>query len=297
MMTYTKKETHFFSNGNRIAAHLFIPSNGASDFPAIVIAAPQAGVKEQTVDHYATRLAAKGFVTLTFDHTSFGASEGEPRFHENPYIKSEDISNAVTFLSLHDQVQNDNIYGLGVCSGGGYLSFCAATDRRIKAMATVSAYFDHRGFYHSVMGRDGVLDVLKIGNLARETYLHTGYVSYLPHAPENDSSDMPRLFREFYEYYMTPRGQKGQYESKFLPWSFASLVNFSALDIAERLSPTPLLMIVGSEADSAYESEQMLAATGGGAELVVIQGSNHIGLYDVAEYVDQAVDRIAQHFA
>ncbi|WP_104400821.1 alpha/beta hydrolase [Vibrio penaeicida] len=295
-MTYTQQETFFYSNGSRIAANLFIPTKGCHPFPAIVIAAPQAGVKEQTVDHYATRLAAKGFVTLTFDHATFGASEGQPRFHENPYLKAEDISNAVTFLRLHHHVQPDRVYGLGVCSGGGYLSFAAATDRRIKSVVTVSAYFDHRGFYQTIMGREGVLEVLELGNKARETYQQTGEISYLPHAPESDSEDMPRLFREFYDYYMTSRGQKGRYESKFLPWSFASLANFSALDVAENLSPTPLLMIVGSEADSAYESEQMLRATAGAGKLEVIQGSNHIGLYDVAEYVDQAIDKIATHF-
>ncbi|HFQ5255215.1 TPA: alpha/beta hydrolase [Vibrio vulnificus] len=293
-MTIVKKSVYFTSNGNRIAAEIHQPEQISGKCSAVIIAAPQAGVKEQTVQIYAEKLAHKGFVALTFDHSSFGASEGEPRFHENPFTKAEDCRNAITYLSTLDYV--DEIHGLGVCSGGGYLAHAVASDRRVKSLATVSAYFDHRGFYHNIMGRDGVLDLLTLANQAREQYLTTGKIDYLPHAPQADDPDMPRLFREFYQYYMTDRGANGLYESKFLPWSYETLVNFSALDIAEYLSPTPLLLIVGTEADSAYESEQMFEAANGPKELVRIEGSNHIGLYDVDMYVDQVIDKLVNFY-
>ncbi|HHC7313743.1 TPA: alpha/beta hydrolase [Vibrio cholerae] len=291
-MSVYKQSTSFFSGPYRLAAHLYIPQQELGKLPAIVLVAPQAGVKEQTVANYAEKLAQKGFITLTFDHASFGASEGEPRFHENPYRKAEDISHAVTFLRMHPQVDADNIHGVGVCSGGGYLAYTAVTDRRIKSVSTVSAYFDHRGFYHSVMGREGVLTLLEQVNKAREDYLRTGMINYLPHAPEQDSEEMPALFREFYDYYMTPRGQKGLYQSRFLPWSYESLCRFSALDVAAQLTPTPLLMIVGSEAGSAYESKQMYQAAAEPKNLIQINHANHVDLYDVEQYVNSATNEI-----
>ncbi|MGF1907016.1 alpha/beta hydrolase [Aliivibrio salmonicida] len=294
-MSYTKTSAYFYSQGNRVSANLFTP-NREGKKPAILLVAPQAGVKEQTVDLYAKELAASGYVCMTFDHTSFGDSEGAPRFNENPFSKVEDIAEAVTYLQGNDHVDKAEIYGLGICSGGGYLAYAAATDRRIKAVATVSAFFDHRGFYHRVFGREGVLDLLKNVNEARGIYLKTGVINYLPHAPEEDSEDMSPLFREFYDYYMTPRGIKGKYESKFLPWSFEKLLQFSALDIASYLTPTPLLMMVGSEAGSAYESENMYAAASEPKELKVIQGANHVDLYDQSSYVSEAAVLIANHF-
>ncbi|MGD8112721.1 alpha/beta hydrolase [Vibrio sp. TRT 17S01] len=293
-MTVLKTNVFFFSNGNRIAAELHQPKEIHDKRPAVIIAAPQAGVKEQTVQIYAQKLAEQGFVALTFDHATFGASEGEPRFHENPFNKAEDCRNAITFLAALDYVKE--IHALGVCSGGGYLAHTVATDRRVKSLATVSAYFDHRGFYHSIMGREGILELLALANKARERYLTTGKIDYLPHAPQSDDPEMPRLFREFYEYYMTDRGAKGLYESKFLPWSYESLVNFSALDIADQIAPTPLLMIVGAQADSAYESKQMFDAANEPKALTYIEGANHIGLYDVPEYVDQAVEKLVKFY-
>ncbi|NVH51645.1 alpha/beta hydrolase [Photobacterium damselae subsp. damselae] len=293
-MTIIKKSVYFISNGSRISAELHQPKHIRNKCSAVVIAAPQAGVKEQTVQIYAEKLAKKGFVALTFDHSSFGASEGFPRFNENPFNKAEDCRNAVTFLRTLEYV--DEVHGLGICSGGGYLAHAVASDRRVKSLATVSAYFDHRGFYNEILGREGILALLAQVNEAREHYLMTGEINYLPHAPQYDLPDMPRLFREFYEYYMTDRGIKGLYESKFLPWSYENLVNFSALDIADKLSPTPLLMIVGTEADSAYESEKMFNKANEPKELIRIEGANHIGLYDVDKYVDQAVNQLVKFF-
>ena len=56
-------------------------------------------------------------------------------------------------------------------------------------------------------------------------------------------------------------------------------------------------MIVGTEADSAYESEQMFDAASQPKQLIRIEGANHIGLYDEDEYVDQAVEQIIEFFS
>ena len=49
------------------------------------------GVKEQVAGRYAERLSESGFVTLALYHRHFGESEGEPRQHEDPAKKMEDL--------------------------------------------------------------------------------------------------------------------------------------------------------------------------------------------------------------
>ena len=43
--------------------------------PALVMVGPFSSVKEQTLPHYAERLAEHGYTVLTFDSRGFGASE------------------------------------------------------------------------------------------------------------------------------------------------------------------------------------------------------------------------------
>ena len=62
-----------------------------------------------------------------------------PRNDEDPFLKSEDMKSAVSFLLGRPEVDPDRLSGLGVCAGGGYLPYTTVTDRRIKAVATVSA--------------------------------------------------------------------------------------------------------------------------------------------------------------
>jgi hypothetical protein len=68
-------------NGLDIAANVYTPANYDPDgkFPAITVAHPNGGVKEQTAGRYAQRLAEQGYITIAADASYQGASGGLPR--------------------------------------------------------------------------------------------------------------------------------------------------------------------------------------------------------------------------
>ncbi|WP_221936750.1 alpha/beta hydrolase [Skermania sp. ID1734] len=62
------------------------------------------------------------------------------------------------------------------------------------------------------------------------------------------------------------------------------------------ISPRPLLMIAGSEADTAYFSEEAIDKAKEPKELFVIDGATHVALYDKDAYVNQAVAKLDEFF-
>ncbi|KAF9932114.1 hypothetical protein FBU30_008928 [Linnemannia zychae] len=268
--------------GLKLKGNLFVPDSykQGDRLPAIAVAHPAGGVKEQVAGLYAKHLADAGFITLAFDRATQGESEGIPRHLENPYQGSEDNKAAITFLSCIDKADPDRVGLLGICAGGGYSIFTASQDLRIKALATVS--MADIGYLFRGAPQDLFHTSQVEAGKALDKYYKTGQVDYLPIVPEQ--GDIPEnatpLMREGSEYYRTPRGAHPRSINKMAAWSYDWFAVFDAFIAIDRISPRPLLLIAGSEADTLYHSEIALGKAKEPKELYKVLGATHIGLYD-----------------
>lgn len=131
----------FPNSAIKMAGNLYLPRGFAQGgkYAAVASVHPGGGVKEQTAGLYAEKLAEQGFVVLTFDASHQGASGGMPRFLDDPMKRVGDIYAAVDYLTTLPYVDQARIGALGICAGSGHTIKAATTDRRIKAVATVSA--------------------------------------------------------------------------------------------------------------------------------------------------------------
>jgi fermentation-respiration switch protein FrsA (DUF1100 family) len=277
-----------------LAGHLYIPDNmkKGEKRPALVTVTPVSGIKEQTSGLYAKAMSEKGYVTLAFDNTSYGESEGTPRFDENPFAKSEDIKSAVTFLSTLEEVDVDKIGAIGICAGGGYVAYTAATDKRIKAVGTASAYFDLRSMVTTGFAGDWV-SLLKNAGQARIEYAAGGEPQYIPMLP--DDPTFPGA-KEGLDYYMTSRGAHPNWQNKTLLWSYDKMVQYSSLDVIDMVSPVPMLIIAGSNAATLEQSKLAYEHAKEPKELVIIEGGTHFSLYDDESHSTQAIDKFTEFF-
>ncbi|TCL29636.1 dienelactone hydrolase family protein [Azotobacter chroococcum] len=80
-------------NGLDISANVYTPANYDPEkkYPAVVVAHPNGGVKEQVAGLYAQRLAEQGYITVAADAAYQGASGGQPRNVDKPAYRIEDI--------------------------------------------------------------------------------------------------------------------------------------------------------------------------------------------------------------
>lgn len=274
-----------------VAGNLFIPKklNGKTRNPAIVVGHPMGAVKEQSANLYATKMAERGFVTLSLDLSFWGESEGQPRNAVSPDIYAEDFSAAVDFLSAQPFVDKERIGAIGICGSGSFVISAAKIDPRMKAIATVSMYdmgaVNRNGLKHSQtleQRRAIIAQATQQRNVefaGGETLYTSGTVHQL------DESTHP-IQREFYDFYRTPRGEfTPSSSSKDLTThptltSNIKFMNFYPLNDIETISPHPMLFIAGADAHSREFSEEAYKLAGQPKELVIIPGAGHVDLYD-----------------
>jgi fermentation-respiration switch protein FrsA (DUF1100 family) len=103
------------------------------------------------------------------------------------------------------------------------------------------------------------------------------------------------MFGEAYDYYRTPRGGHPNSRNWMLP-RLDVFAHFAAFAHQDWISPRPLLMIVGSDADTRPHSDAAIAKAKEPKELFVIDGASHFDLYDKEEYVTPAVAKLTEFF-
>ncbi len=290
-------------NGLDIVANVYTPANydPAQKYPTIVLAHPNGGVKEQTTGLYAQRLAEQGFITITADAAYQGGSGGAPRSTDKPQYRIEDIHGMADFISSFPGVDTARLGLFGICGGGGYSMAAAKTDKRFKALATLSMFNSGRvrrnGFKDSQI--DTIQQRLQQASTARAQEAAGGEVLYSGDADMTDAqiAALPfDLYRQGYEYYWRTNAHPGS-TFRYTTSSLMDLMRWDATDEIA-LIDVPLLMIAGSDADTLYMTEDAFPKATGTTdkELFKIEGAKHIETYWVPEYVDAALSKLKPFF-
>ena len=294
-------------NGNKIAANIYTPLNYDSSsnkkYPAIVVAHPNGGTKEQVAGLYAQRLAENGYITIVADASFQGASEGLPRHLDNPAFRVEDIHGMADIITSFKGIDPKRIGALGICGGGGYTIKTAQTDKRLRAVATLSM------FNSGIVRKNGFLDSAKGSIIQRleqaseqrakeangESLLLTAATEKSKLSKE-ELAKMTSLYAEGYEYY----GITHKHPNSTFQYTVRSNIDLFSFDSAHgmELINQPLLMIAGSEADTLYMTKDCFEkATGtNNKELFLIKGASHIKTYYVPEYVDQISQKLIEFY-
>lgn len=290
-------------NGIDIAANVYTPAgyDASKKYPAVVVAHPNGGVKEQTAGLYAQRLAEAGYITITADAAYQGASGGEPRHTDNPAYRTEDVHGMADFIASYPGVDASHLGALGICGGGGYTLKAAQSDKRLKAVATLSMFNSGRvrrnGFQDSQLNT--IQERLKQATEARAQEAAGGEISYAGVASVTDeeiAKTPTDLYREGFEYYYRTHAHPN---STFL-YTMSSLLDLMTWDATTNMDliDQPLLMMAGSKADTKYMTDEAFgkATHAKNKELFLIDGATHIQTYWKPEYVNQAVTKLVDFF-
>ena len=250
---------------------------------------PMGAVKEQSANLYATKMAERGFVTLSIDLSFWGASEGEPRNAVLPEVYAEDFSAAVDFLGTRPFVDRNNIGVIGICGSGSFAISAAKIEPRLKAIATISMYnmgtASRNGLKHAL-----TLEQRKqiMAEAAEQRYAEFlgGETKYTGGTVHEVTENSGPIEREFYEFYRTQRGEFTPEGATPMTTTHPTLssnvkfMNFYPFADIETISPRPMLFITGENAHSREFSEDAYRLAAEPKELYIVPGAGHVDLYD-----------------
>lgn len=290
-----------------IAADIHLPPgfDKAKKYPAIVSVHPIGSCKEQTSGNvYGQALAKEGFVVIAFDASFQGASGGEPRYIEDPAQRVEDVRRVIDYLVTLPYVDEDRIGIIGVCGGGAYSLSATMTERRIKAVVSIT------GVNFGRLSREAFGNYDPIGTLEAMAKQRTAEAqgnalrvdNYLPASVDAGKkagiTDIDVL--EATDYYKTSRGQQPHGATSGLFSHRAAAMDWDAFYLAEVLLTQPMLVVIGDKPGGfgAYRDGMEIygRAASKAKELLVLPGVSHYELYDQPEPVKQALAKAVPFF-
>ncbi|MGB8407827.1 MAG: alpha/beta fold hydrolase [Mycobacterium sp.] len=277
---------------------LFQP-DGTGPHPAITMAHGFAGVKEHGLERFARLFADAGFVVLVHDHRGFGASDGAPRFDIDPWVQIADWRRAISFLESLPTVDAERIGLWGSSYAGGHAVVLGATDRRLHAVVsqvpTISGY--QQSLRRVAPDLVSSLEAAFIDDDRRqfrgEPPATQAVVSADPQEPAAYHAP------DAVAFYQQPVPE-GVWHNTVTIRSSRAARNYEPGGWISRVSPTPLLMVVGMT-DTVTLTDLALDAYERALQpkrLVTVDGGHfdpYLGQFDIA--AGAALSWFCQHLA
>lgn len=140
MGTIERKVT-YYSEGDRISADLYLPSDAVTPVPGIILCHGFTGTKELILPDYGRAFAEAGFAALAFDYRGFGESEGT-RGRLVAERQLRDIRNSITFLGTVDGIDPRRLALWGTSYGAANVIVAASEDSRVKSVVAQVGFAD-----------------------------------------------------------------------------------------------------------------------------------------------------------
>jgi len=244
-------------------------------------------VKEQATGAWASALAERGFVALSFDHRYFGECAGRPRQLENPAAKIADIQAATASLHSDRRFARMPMFAVGICAGGGYMA------RAVAAQPLFSAFAGVAGYYAQATEQSTNTAAITRAREAEKRWRETGVEERVP-AVAAGNGDVAMPLAEAFSYYGTPRGAVPNYTNAFAVQSWAYTSTFDAIGAAKLIRvPT---IVIHSERALAPSLARRFQADLNNARALWLESSGQTDFYDNPRLISIGADAVTGFF-
>jgi uncharacterized protein len=242
-----RQDIEFDAEGATLRGWLYLPDGAAGPVPTIVMAHGFSAVKEMYLDSFAEAFAAGGLGALVFDNRNFGASDGEPRQEIDPWQQVRDYRHAITYAQTRPEVDADRIGVWGSSYSGGHALVLGAVDKRVRCVACqvplVSGFRNIQRLVRQdfVAGNRAAFDQDRAARYRGEPPAMVPVVDPDPMA--TSALPTPDSWEWFSE---TGKSRAPAWKNEVTLRTVEMLMEYEPSAYLERISPTPLLMVVAA---------------------------------------------------
>ena len=245
---------------------------------------------------YAERFEAAGFMVLVLDFRFLSASDGHPRGQIISHEQQEDYRNAITWMSLQAEVDEDRIGVCGTSLSGGHVLHLAAFDKRIKAVVAQVPTIDPVKQIVHRSGKDGLERLIGMLATDRAQRFKDGTVNYLKIVGLPGELSMLSV-PDAYEAMMKYASGAPTWNNQLTLESLENYVEYVPTANIELISPTPMLMVL-AEQDSTIPVELARAAfdRAGDPKSLQVFPCGHFQVYDTEPWFTKAVGSMVEWY-
>lgn len=216
--------------------------------PVIVMAHGFSATKEMYLDDFGGYFADGGFDVLVYDNRSLGDSDGPRPAELDPWQQISDYRDAITWISGQEGIDSGRIGIWGSSYSGAHVLVVAALDRRVKCVVSqvplVDGLDNARRLIRSDLwpGLRAGFDADRAARLAGDDPL-TIQVTF------TESGDEPCALptQDSHDFFFGPiRERATTWQNEVTLRSVEMFTEYLPAAFIDRISPTPLLMVVAT---------------------------------------------------
>jgi uncharacterized protein len=214
--------------------------------PIVVMAHGFGGVIELRLDSFAEAFSAAGINVLAYDHHGFGVSDGLPRQECDPYRQITDWRDAITFAQTLPGVDPDRlgVYGSSYC--GGHVIVLGATDHRVKCVVSQLPFISGSQTMIRNMRPDQLVTTQAMFAADRTERMQGQKPKVIPIVTNDPTTPAAMALPEAYDWTMKNMANAPTYVNEITVRSLEMAGAYEPGHFIRQVSPTPLMMIVGT---------------------------------------------------
>jgi fermentation-respiration switch protein FrsA (DUF1100 family) len=272
-----RRDIEFSAEGVVLRGWLYMPEHAPSEIPGVVMAHGFSAVKEMYLDRYAEVFSAAGIGALVFDNRNFGASDGEPRDEIDPWQQVRDYRHAITWLGRQSHINRERIGVWGSSYSGGHALVLGAIDRRVKCVVSQVPLISGARNLRRLVRADLAAPMRAQFDADREIRFAGGAPAMLPvvASEANGAAALPTA--DSWEWFtQTARTRAPAWRNQVTLRTVEMLGEYEPGSYIERISPTPLLMLIAA-GDHLTVADEAFAAYNRALEpkcLVILNGGH-----------------------